>query len=579
MNFNKNIRNIAVVAHVDHGKTTMVDTILKQNTNIEEHESMDSKDLERERGITILAKCTSIFYKTYKINFVDTPGHSDFSGEVERVMNMVDGVLLIVDAAEGVMPQTKFVLSKAIKMEKKIIIFINKIDKTNARPMEMANETLNLLLGFNPVDFDNPIFYGSGRAGFCSENLEEKTNNMNSLLDKIIEYIPAPSYEDQFSFLVSMIDIHPYCGNMLIGKINGGKVNVGDIVKSINQQNQLVEKFTIKRLIYFHGMKKKETTFLEGGDIGALVGGTQTTVNDTVGKENEEFKVLPAPHIENPTLAVLFMPNISPLAGRDGSKLTIKQIKKRLFDEAATNVGIKVNSNGDTVEVMVRGELQLAILIENLRREGFEFIIKAPTVVTQDGKEPCEELTIDVDIEYKDNIKIYLTNRGAVVLDEIYSDERVRVIMNIASRALIGTHNDLILMSRGTAIINKRSIDYGSCKYEEPPQKGRMIAMEAGITTAYAANKLEERGNLFVEPGMQVYVGSIVGQSSKEGDMQVNPVKSKELSNQRSSGKDENIKLEPSIKITVDNVFSYLRNTDEAAEITPKRVCLFILKS
>jgi len=598
-NLKSKIRNIAIIAHVDHGKTTLVDTLFQQSGifregQVSEIRSMDSNALEKERGITILSKSTSIRWKDYTINILDTPGHSDFGSEVERVLMMADAVLLIVDAVEGVMPQTKFVMSKALQNKLKIIIFINKVDRVNADSLEeirnvtnnAMNEVTDLIYNTCPeTALEAPIFFGSGRSGFASESLEKvwikEVNNVNEILDKIIDYCPEPKINgEDLQFLVSMIDLDPYFGKLLIGKMFGGKLNVGDTIISKTQDNNKRESFRINKIFGFQGTKRIEKEFAIAGDIICISGGELTTVGDMVCSDMET-EIIKAPKIDPPTLSIMIGANTSPLSGKDGTNVTIRKIKDYLLREAETNVGISVIENGDQLLVKGRGELQLSVLLETMRREGFELMVNAPQVVyiEENGKkmEPQEKVFIDVDQEYSSIVIRKLGERGGQFINMVESKTSstyVRLIFEIPTKYLLGYFTEFMSDTKGTGILNKEFDKYIPIKENRRTRTcGLLIATEEGKANAYAMDKLQERGSFFIPPDVEVYKGMIVGEHNKENDLHVNLTKSKQLTNVRASGKDDAIRLPPPMVMTLEKAITYISGI-EKVEITPKRICL-----
>jgi GTP-binding protein len=580
------VRNIAIIAHVDHGKTTLVDSMFRAGglfraNQVVSAALMDRLTIEKARGITIMSKCTSIEWKDHTINILDTPGHADFGSEVQRIFGMVDAVLVLADAAEGVMPQTKFVVSKAVENKLKLLIFVNKIDKPAADPKQTADEVLDLIINMSPDDIDSPIFYGSGREGYASMNLEKakEIGNISELLDKIIEYVPAPEpMGEDLSALVSLIDMDEYFGKLLIGRVYGGQIKVGDNVFSIKQDGTLREKFRVNKLFKFVGTKKEEVKEVNFGDIACIAGGTISTVGDTIALKDKNVNIVASPEIEQPTLSIFISANTSPLAGKDGKKLTPNQIKERLIKEAETNVGIKLIMHGDTVEVMGRGELQLGVLIEQMRQENFEMTISAPKVLlkTENGvkKEPLESVIIDTEMQYMSAVVEKLGIRGGKFLDMKQYPDRVRLFFEIPTRLLIGYISELKSDTNGTGVLNKELMGYTEYRGDfKTRQNGLLISMAGGKSTEYAMNELSSRGIFFISPGDQIYAGMIIGEHSKGNSLTVNPVKEKKLTNVRAANKDEQVRLQPPVSMTLEKAIAYIM-PGECIEVTPLRVCL-----
>ena len=589
------IRNIAIIAHVDHGKTTLVDNMLKQSGTFRENEKvadrvMDSGDLERERGITISAKPTAIQWNDYKINIVDTPGHADFGGEVERILSMVDGVVLLVDAAEGPLPQTKFVLSKALKLGLRPIVCINKIDRSDARPDEVLNETFDLFdkLGATDSQLDFPYLFACGRDGWAVRNLTDEHKDLTPLFQLIIDHVPAPDcngtrcqIDAPFSMLATTLEADPYVGRILTGKIESGTVRVGQTVKAINMRGELVETTKITKIIEHRGIEKVSLDSASAGDIVVVAGFSRATVADTLCAP-DVTEPIPAMPIDPPTLTMTFFVNTSPLAGQSGKKLTSRMIGERLFKEAETNIALRVtqSANNESFEVSGRGELQLGILIETMRREGFELSVSRPRVVMQDGPngeklEPIEEVVIDVDDEFSGVVIEKMTKRKAQITEMKSSGGgKTRIVFSAPSRGLIGYLSEFRTDTRGTGIMNR--VFSGYEPYRGPISQyrpGVLVSMESGVTTTYALHNLEPRGVLFVGPQTEVYSGMIVGEHSKENDLEVNPVRGKELTNVRSVTADEKLFLAPPRKISLEEALSYIQD-DELVEVTPATIRL-----
>ena len=595
---NMKIRNIAIIAHVDHGKTTLVDNMLKQAGTFRENEHvedrvMDSGDIERERGITISAKPTSIQWGEYKINIVDTPGHADFGGEVERILSMVDGVVLLVDSAEGPLPQTKFVLSKALKLNLHPIVCINKIDRGDARPDEVLTETFDLFdkLGATDSQLDFPYLYACGRDGWAIRDLKDIDNpnkDLTPLFQLIVDHVPAPDcngtrcqLDAPFTMLATTLEADPYVGRILTGKIESGTVRVGQSVKAINMKGEFIENAKITKIIEHQGINKVSRESASAGDIVVIAGFSKATVSDTLCDPSVN-EPIPAMPIDPPTLTMTFFVNTSPLAGQSGKKLTSRMIGERLFKEAETNIALKVSqsSNNEAFEVSGRGELQLGILIETMRREGFELSVSRPRVVMQtnengDKLEPIEEVVIDVDDEFSGVVIEKMTKRKATITEMKPSGVgKTRIVFSAPSRGLIGYLSEFRTDTRGTGIMNRVFDKYDL--YRGPITQyrpGVLVSMEAGATTTYALHNLEPRGVLFVGPQTEVYSGMIVGEHSKENDIEVNPVRGKQLTNVRSVTADEKLFLAPPRKMSLEEALSYIQD-DELVEVTPATIRL-----
>lgn len=579
------LRNLAIIAHVDHGKTTLVDAMFKQSGLFRDNQqvencAMDYNDLERERGITILAKCTSFMWHDTKLNIIDTPGHADFGGEVERILSMVDGVLLLVDASEGPMPQTKFVLTKALALGLNPIVIINKVDKPDARVNEVIDEVFDLFvaLGANEKQLDFPILYASGRNGWAVKNLNDERKDLTPLLETIMEHIPEPEADENapFQMLVTMLDYDQYLGRVLTGKILKGSANVNDAVHAIHGEKGIVERARLTKLLSYEGLKRIPIEHAQCGDIVAIAGLQVATVADTIADTSvtEPLKALP---IDPPTLSMIFSINDSPLAGQDGKKLTSRMIWDRLQKEAEGNISISVkrSSEQDSFEVAGRGELQLGILIETMRREGFELSISRPHVLYKTDEsgqklEPMEELYIDLDDEFTGVIVEKITLRKGSLLDMRPSGlGKTRLKFSIPTRGLIGYHSEFLTDTRGTGIMNRSFSGYEPYKGPiEDRTKGVLVSNANGNAVPYALFFLEERGTLFVNPGDPVYEGMIIGEHNKGNELDVNPTKTKQLTNMRASGKDDNIKLSPPRAISLEQALSYIQD-DERVEVTP----------
>ncbi|CAO4839089.1 MAG: GTP-binding protein TypA/BipA [Holosporales bacterium] len=584
------IRNIAIIAHVDHGKTTLVDTLLQQsgtfrtNQNVAER-AMDSNDLERERGITILAKCTSLNWKDKRINIVDTPGHADFGGEVERILSMVDGVLLLVDAAEGPMPQTKFVLSKALKLGLRPIVIINKIDRSDERHEEVLDEIFDLFVNLDANDkqLDFPVVYASGRSGWAVRDLKDERVNLHCLFDLVLEHVPAPEQKLDlpFSMLVTTLESDPYLGRILTGRVESGIAKTNMAIKSLNINGEVIEQGRISKILMFKGLERVSVESAESGDIIAIAGLVKTTVADTIAAPEVTAPIKAQP-IDPPTLSMLFSINDSPIAGREGTKLTSRMVADRLFKEAEGNVAIRITQSAekDSFDVAGRGELQLGVLIETMRREGFELSISRPRVLFQTDEngqklEPYEEVVIDVDDEFSGAVVEALSLRKGDMIDMRPSGGgKTRVIFHVPSRGLIGYHGQFLTQTRGTGVMNRLFHAYGPYKGDiEGRREGVLLSTGDGEAVAYALWNLEERGTLFVNPGDKVYQGMIIGENSRDNDLEVNPLKAKQLTNIRASGKDEAIRLTPPRMMTLEQAISYIQD-DERVEVTPKSIRL-----
>jgi GTP-binding protein len=582
----KDIRNIAIIAHVDHGKTTLVDGMLKQsgifraNQKVDER-IMDSNELEKERGITILSKNTAIRYKDIKINIVDTPGHADFSGEVERVLKMVDGVLLLVDAAEGPMPQTRFVLGKALSLNLKPIVVINKIDKPDARPNEVIDEVLNLFieLGATEDQLDFPIIYASARDAVARYDLKDKNSDLKPLFDTIVNNIPAPEGDDDapLQMLVTNLDYDDYVGRLAVGRVIRGKIKDGQQV-SIVKKDGTVEKNKIGQLYQYEALKRTESDGASVGDIISVSGIPDIEIGETIADlENPEG--VSFVYIEEPTISMDFSTNASAFAGQEGEYVTSRHLRDRLYKELETNVSLRVEDTDkpDSFKVSGRGELHLSVLIETMRREGYEFQVSKPQVIykRKNGKkyEPIETLYIDVPEDYMGVIMSKLGQRKAELVD-MTSDDRgnCRLEFNIPARGLMGYRADFLTDTRGTGIMNHQFLEYQPYKGDiSERNRGSLVASEAGTATAYGLNNAQERGDLFIEPGAEVYEGMVVGENNREEDMDVNVCKKKHLTNMRSSTADEGIKLSVSKTMSLEEALDFLAE-DELIEVTPKSI-------
>lgn len=585
------LRNIAIIAHVDHGKTTLVDMLLKQSGSFREHQqvaerAMDSNDLERERGITILAKCTSVVWDGTRINIVDTPGHADFGGEVERILNMVDGVCLLVDAAEGPLPQTKFVLGKALKLGLRPMVVINKVDRPDARPDEVHNEIFDLFaaLDANDEQLDFPTLFASGRNGWAIEHLDDERKDLKPLFDLVRRHVPAPKVvaDAPFTMLATTLEANPYLGRLLTGRIQSGKVRPNMAIKALTRDGKLIEAGRVSKVLAFRGLERVGIDEAEAGDIVALAGLTKATVADTICDTSVE-EALPAQPIDPPTLAMTFGVNDSPLAGREGDKVTSRMIRDRLMREAEGNVALRIREteNTDAYEVAGRGELQLGILIETMRREGYELSISRPRVLfkpdpaTGQRLEPIEEVVIDVDEEYSGVVVNKLNERKGEMLEMRPSGgNKVRLVFHVPSRGLIGYQGEFLTDTRGTGVMNR--LFHGYAPYKGPIQgrrNGVLIANSDGEAVAYALWNLEDRGPMMIEPGWKVYRGMIVGEHTRGNDLEVNVLKGKQLTNIRTTSKDEAVRLTPPINMSLEKALSYIED-DELVEVTPKSIRL-----
>lgn len=585
-----NIRNIAIIAHVDHGKTTLVDGLLRQSGTFRDNQKvadcvMDSNDLERERGITILSKCTAVDWNGTHINIVDTPGHADFGGEVERILSMVDGVVLLVDASEGPMPQTKFVLGKALKIGLKPIVVINKADKQDARPDEVLDEIFDLFVSLdaNDAQLDFPVLYASGRNGWAVKELSDERKDLTPLFELILSYVPEPVCEKDkpFSMLATTLEADKFVGRILTGKIHSGILKVNDAVKVINDSGE-VERTRITKIMAYKGLERVALNEAHAGDIVAVAGIVKGTVADTICAP-EVTEAIEAQPIDPPTLAMTFSVNDSPLAGREGDKVTSRMIWDRLLKEAECNIALKISrtETTDAFEVAGRGELQLGVLIETMRREGFELSISRPKVLFHKDEsgnllEPVEEVVIDVDDEFSGTVVEKLSQRKAELLEMIPSQvgNKTRLIFHAPSRGLIGYHSEFLTDTRGTGVMNRIFFAYEPYKGEiESHRNGVLISSENGTAVAYSLWKLQDRGPMFIEHNSPVYVGMIIGEHTKSNDLEVNPTKSKQLTNIRAAGKDEAIDLIPPRKLSLEQALSYIQQ-DELLEVTPKSLRL-----
>jgi len=585
----KSIRNIAIIAHVDHGKTTLIDSIMKQsglfrkNEKVEER-LMDTGDLEKERGITILAKPTSVIWKDSKINIIDTPGHADFGGEVERVLCMADGVILLTDAAEGPMPQTKFVLGKALSQGLKPIVIINKIDKKDSRADDVLNEVFDLFVSLDASDeqLDFPILFASGKDGWCVNDLNDKKENLYPLLDLILSHVPAPTvdFSKPFSMLSTLLDADPYLGRCLIGKVESGLARVNDAVKAINLSGDLVENGRLTKLLSFEGNKRITVKEVIAGDIICIAGLTKTSVSDTICDTSLNQPIKSSP-IDPPTMSITITINNSPYAGQEGEKVTSNLIRERLLEEAESNVAItfKENEKKDSFEIGGRGELQLGVLIETMRREGFELSVSRPKVLYKNNQsiklEPIEEVTIDVDETYSSTVIKSMNERKAEMIDMKTSGSlKTRIIFKAPSRGLIGYQSKFLTDTKGTGVLNRVFSSYEPFRGEiNGRRNGALISTETGAAVAYAIFNLQDRGIMYIEPQTKVYKGMIVGEHNKNNDLEINVLKGKQLTNVRASGSDKAVTLVPSVKMSLEQMISYIKD-DELLEVTPKNLRL-----
>ncbi len=584
-------RNIAIIAHVDHGKTTLVDNLLKQSGTFRANQqvaerAMDSNDLERERGITILAKCTSVLWNDIRINIVDTPGHADFGGEVERILDMVDGVVVLVDAAEGPMPQTKFVVGKALKLGLRPIVVINKVDRGDARPDEVHDEVFDLFaaLDANEAQLDFPMLYAVGRDGWAAKTLEDERKDLTPLFELIVAHVPPPTahLDKPFRMLATTLEADPYLGRVLTGRILDGTLTRNMAIKALHRDGSLVEQARASQILAFRGLERVPVDSAEAGDIIALAGFTDATVADTLCAP-DVTEALNAQPIDPPTLAMTFSVNDSPLAGREGTKVTGRMIGERLKREAEGNVAltVKESADRDAFEVGGRGELQLGVLIETMRREGFELSVSRPRVLfredpeTGERMEPVEEVVIDVDEEYSGAVVDKMSQRKAEMTEMRPSGGgKMRLVFRAPSRGLIGYHGEFMTDTRGTGVMNRLFHGYAPYKGAiEGRRNGVLISTAQGTSVPYALWYLEERGPLFIGGGVDVYTGMIIGENARGQDLEVNPLKSKQLTNIRTTSKDEAVTLTPPRKMSLEEALSYIED-DERVEVTPTTIRL-----
>jgi GTP-binding protein len=587
------LRNIAIIAHVDHGKTTLVDELLKQSGAFRANQAvaeraMDSNDLERERGITILAKATSVEWKDTRINIVDTPGHADFGGEVERILSMVDGVVLLVDAAEGPMPQTKFVTSKALALGLRPIVVLNKVDKPDAEPDRALDECFDLFasLGANDDQLEFPHMYASGRSGWADAELDGPRKDLAALFNLVVNHVPAPrqiKHQDEpFTMLATTLGSDPFVGRVLTGRVETGTLKVGATVQALSRVGQKIEQFRVTRVQAFRGLAQQDIDEAQAGDIVSLAGMSKATVSDTICALAVD-EPLEAQPIDPPTITVTFGINDSPLAGRDGKKVQSRVIRDRLMKEAESNVAIKISDtpSGEAFEVAGRGELQMGVLIENMRREGFELSVSRPQVLMREGEngeqlEPIEEVTIDVDDEYSGAVieKVTGVRKGELAEMKQAGTGKTRIIAHVPSRGLIGYHGEFLTDTRGTGVLNRVFHTWAPHKGAIPGRRaGVLISMEDGVSVAYALWNLEDRGKMFIGAQEKIYQGMIIGEHSRENDLEVNPLKGKKLTNVRASGTDEAVRLTTPITLSLEEAIAYIDN-DELVEVTPNSIRL-----
>jgi len=584
------LRNVAIIAHVDHGKTTLVDQLFRQsgtfrdNQRIEER-AMDSNDLEKERGITILAKCTSVDWEGTRINIVDTPGHADFGGEVERILSMVDGVILLVDSSEGAMPQTKFVTGKALALGLRPIVVVNKVDRPDERIQEVLDEVFDLFVSLDATDeqLDFPVLYASGRNGYANTDPSLRDGTLTPMFETIVRHVPEPKadVDGPFKFLVTLLDRDNFLGRILTGRIDSGTLKVNMPIHALDPEGNVVEQGRASKILAFRGLERVPVDEAQAGDIVSIAGLTVATVANTIA-DTSVLDPIAAQPIDPPTLSMRFAVNDSPMAGREGTKVTSRMIRDRLFRESESNVAIRVTESADkdSFEVAGRGELQLGVLIETMRREGFELGISRPRVLFREENgqktEPYETVVIDVDEEYSGNVIDKMNLRKAEMTDMRPSGGgKTRITFSAPSRGLIGYHGEFLSDTRGTGIMNRLFEKYGAHKgVIEGRKNGVLISNGSGEANAYALGPLEDRGILFVAPGEALYEGMIVGENAKTDDLEVNPMKSKQLTNFRASGgKDDAIRLTPPKRMTLEQAIAYI-DDDELVEVTPKNIRL-----
>ena len=580
----QNLRNIAIIAHVDHGKTTLIDAIMKQSGLFRDNQAvdervMDSGDLEKERGITILAKPTSINWQDTRINIIDTPGHADFGGEVERVLDMADGVILLTDVAEGPMPQTKFVLGKALAQGLRPIVVINKVDRPDGRPDEVVDEVFDLFVSLDarPEQLDFPILYASGRDGWCATELDDARDNLHPLLDIILAHVPPPMVEPDkpFAMLATLLDSDPYIGRCLTGRVLQGKATLNAAVKAINLNGDQIETGRLTKLLRFEGTKRVPVDEVQAGDLICIAGLTKASVADTIGDPSITDALASTP-IDPPTMSVTITVNDSPFAGQEGKKVTSTVIRERLLAEVETNVAITFaeSDNKDAFEIGGRGELQLGVLIETMRREGFEMNVSRPKVLlrNENGQklEPVEEVTIDVDEEFSSTVVDSMNRRKAKMRDMRSAGAgKSRIVFHAPSRGLIGYQSRFLTQTRGTGVLNRVFHEYAPYSGDIPGRRnGALIASETGTAVAYALFNLQDRGVMFIDPQTPVYHGMIVGEHSRDNDLEINVLKGKKLTNIRASGSDEAVILTPPRRMSLEEMMAYVE-FDELLEVTP----------
>ena len=591
------LRNVAIIAHVDHGKTTLVDALLRQSGAVRENaemaeRAMDSNDIERERGITILAKVTSVEWTSpthgdTRINIVDTPGHADFGGEVERILSMVDGCVLLVDAAEGVMPQTKFVLSKALGLGLRPIVVLNKVDRDSAAPDRVLDEAFDLFaaLGADEDQLDFPALYASGKEGWADDSLEGPREDCSALFETVLSRVPPPPVAEDaagapFQMLATTLEADPYLGRLLTGRITAGQPKVGQTLKALSVDGALIEQARISKVLAFRGLARQPVETAGPGDIVAIAGFTKASVSNTL-CDPSVSEALPARKIDPPTLSVTIAPNDSPLAGREGDKVQSRVIRERLFRQAEGDVAIRVTETADrdAFEVAGRGELQLGVLIENMRREGFELSVSRPRVLLREEEgqvtEPIEEIVIDVDEEFSGAVIDELTQRRCDLIEmRPAGGGKTRLVLEGPARALIGYHGKFLTDTRGTGVMNRVYKEHGPYRGPvESRRNGVLIANGSGTAVPFALWNLEDRGVMFIEPGVPVYQGMIIGENAKPQDLEVNPLKAKQLTNIRAAGKDDAVRLTPPRKMSLEQAIAYIGD-DELVEVTPKSVRL-----
>ncbi|MCB1521423.1 MAG: translational GTPase TypA [Hyphomicrobiaceae bacterium] len=585
-----NLRNIAIIAHVDHGKTTLVDQLLKQSGAFRDNQkvaerAMDSNDIERERGITILAKCTSLVWKDVRINIVDTPGHADFGGEVERILNMVDGVVVLVDASEGPLPQTKFVVSKALKLGMRPIVAINKIDRPDERHLDVLNEIFDLFANLDATDeqLDFPVLYGSGRNGWMALDPAGPQEDLAPMYDLVISHVPPPKVDNgPVRILATTLEADPFLGRILTGRISSGTLKANQSLKALSRDGKTIETFRVQKVLAFRGLERTSVDQAEAGDIVAIAGMTEATVADTL-CDPQVTEPLPAQPIDPPTLSMTFRINDGPFAGQEGDKVQSRVIRDRLLKESERNIAIRIaeNPDKDSFDVSGRGELQLAILIENMRREGFELTVSRPRVVFQtdeatgDRLEPIEEVIIDVDEEHSGIVVQKLSERRADLMEMRPSGGgRQRLVFHAPTRGLLGYQSELLSDTRGTAVMNRLFHAYAPFKGEiQGRRTGVLISNGVGDATAYSLFYLQDRGPIMITPQTRVYEGMIVGQHTRENDLIVNVVENKKLTNIRAAGKDDALNLTPPMRLSLERSLSYIAD-DELVEITPDSIRL-----